>query len=479
MLYQEIFYNLDKVFVGKSLRVSSNPDNKQKELVYEITKRYPILKDDFKIRCYIIKNGILIDSLLCKNCKVNYVKFNSPSKGFATYCSPKCANTSDEFIESSKKTCMLKYGHEFSFASQVIKNKKTSTLIKKFDTLNSEFLTDKNFIIKNFIINDFFNAKEFMLYFNCSQGTAYKTINDLKINYKKRRGNSEAEFEIMKFIEESTIQGDRSLGIELDILSNDFAIEYNGLMFHSFGISKYTMFNNYELESKNKNKHLLKTKIVESNNLQLFHIFENEWNNKKEIWKSVINSKMGRTTKIFARKCIIKEVDSKTSKWFLDNNHLQGNRYSKINYGLYYNDELVSLMTFGSPNNSKSFEYELIRFCSKLNYTIVGGASKLLKHFEKIIKPKSLVTYANKRWSLGNLYKTIGFTFSHESNPNYFYFKEDDDILFSRNKFQKHKLSKLLENFDNNLTETINMYNNNYRKIYDSGNLVFYKEYIK
>jgi len=199
--------------------------------------------------------------------------------------------------------------------------------------------------------------------------------------------------------------------------------------------------------------------------------------NKKSIWISIIEDKLNKNKKVGARKCIIKEVLNKEAKEFIDDNHMQGYSNSSIRIGLYYEEELMSIMTFGKSRFNKNIEYELIRFCTKKGYTIQGGGSKLLKYFERTYKPKSLISYANRRWSTGNFYIKSGFTFSHNTLPNYFYFHPKENILWSRNKFQKHKLKGLLETFNPDVTETINMFNNGYRKIYDSGNKVYLKEY--
>ena len=120
----------------------------------------------------------------------------------------------------------------------------------------------------------------------------------------------------------------------------------------------------------------------------------------------------------------------------------------------------------------------MIRFCSKLNYHVIGAAGKLLKYFEEKYQPKSIVSYADRRWSTGNLYKKLGFKLENISGPNYWYFLLNDNrTIFSRVVFQKHKQEKLLKYFDKNLTEEQNMYNNNYSKIFDCGNLVFVKTY--
>lgn len=133
-------------------------------------------------------------------------------------------------------------------------------------------------------------------------------------------------------------------------------------------------------------------------------------------------------------------------------------------------------MSFSKPRFSNKYEYELIRFCSKLNYHVIGAAGKLLKYFEKTYQPKSIVSYAYRRWSTSDIYKILKFEKVNESKPNYWYWK-DQFKLFNRIEFQKHKLKNVLEKFDENLSEYENMKNNGYFRIFDCGNLVFVKTY--
>ena len=113
---------------------------------------------------------------------------------------------------------------------------------------------------------------------------------------------------------------------------------------------------------------------------------------------------------------------------------MQGAVNAKVNLGLFYEDELVSLMTFGKCRFDKKHEWEMLRFCNKLGYHIVGGAGKLLKHFERNLKPKSLVSYADRRWSQGKLYKALGFKLDHISAPNYWYWNKKSSILQLENR---------------------------------------------
>ena len=253
--------------------------------------------------------------------------------------------------------------------------------------------------------------------------------------------------------------------LELDMYLpfDNLAIEYNGLYWHSS-------------KKIDKNYHLMKTELCQKQGIRLIHIFEDEWTCKQDIVKSRLKTILGLCEiKIFARKCQFKEVPFKESKEFLENNHLQGNVNSKYRYGLYYNNELVSLMTFGSKRKSlgsKSEDgvYEMLRFCNKLNTTVVGGASRLLKHFIKEIKPKRIISYCDRRWSDGKLYEKLGFEFDHYSKPNYFYIVNGK----RENRFKYRKSELVKQGFDKNKTEEQIMKERHIKKIYDCGTIVYF-----
>lgn len=267
---------------------------------------------------------------------------------------------------------------------------------------------------------------------------------------------------------------------EIDFFDSklNFGIEYNGVAFHSFGKHKHEKFNNFH--KLDKNKHLNKTMSMEKQGYQLFHIQSIHWNTpvKKEIWKSIINNKLNRSYKLYARKLKIIDLTNHKQfvKDFLNTNHLQGSCGYRYAYGLCNEKyEVYSIMTFGKSRFNKNYEYELLRFCNIKNTSIIGGASKLLKHFERTIKPISIISYANRDWSQGNLYKQIGFEFIGSTPPNYFYIDINENII-SRISAQKHKLKNLLnENFNENISEIENMINAGYRIYYDTGNLKFSK----
>jgi len=382
------------------------------------------------------------------------------------------------------KTNIERYGVKSPLQNKEILKKTIQTNIERYGCLSIQrHLTNfenhnEEYIRANFIKNGYFLAYDFCEYFNCSWTHYHITCQKYNIIERHKIETHQTQNKIYDWLYSlysDAINNDRKIlkGKELDIYipSKQLAIEYDGIMFHSFGNSSYEVFNNAHLEDKNQ--HISKTNECEKQDIQLLHIFENEWLENKQLWQSMIKSKLGLNKRIFARKCEIREITNKEKSIFLVENHLQGDDKSSIKLGLFYENKLVSVMTFGKARYNKKYQYELIRFCSLQNLTIVGGASKLLVYFKRVFNPTSIISYANRRWSNGNLYKQLGFTQTHISPPNYFYFKQDEMILHSREKFQKHKLEKKLDVYDVNLTERQNMYNNGYRKIFDCGNLVF------
>ena len=215
--------------------------------------------------------------------------------------------------------------------------------------------------------------------------------------------------------------------------------------------------------------------LKNNGNIEILFIFQDILQNKPEIILSRILNKLNYSNKIFARKCEIIEINSNIANKFLNKTHLQGKSNALINLALKYNNEIVSVMTFGkqrlalgSKKNNKN-EYELQRFASKLNVSVVGGGSKLLKYFIDNYNPSKIISFADKNWSNGKLYEKLGFIKINETIPNYWYIK--DGIRKHRFNYRKDILVK--DGFNKDLTEHQIMINRGFSKIYDCGNLKY------
>ena len=248
---------------------------------------------------------------------------------------------------------------------------------------------------------------------------------------------------------------------ELDIFikNKKLAIEINGSYWHSYN----------KLESfTEKNQHKNKTELCDKNDINLFQIWEHDWVNKNDLIKSMLKGKLNLNERIYARKCKIIELENNEYCEFLKENHLQGSLNCLIKYGLKHDGDLVSVIGF---NKHKKYEWELSRFCSIKYKNIIGGVGKLLTHFIKIYNPKLIFSYANRSHSNGNMYEKLKFKLIGKTNPGYHYIKSG--TVYSRQQFQKHKLYKKLKEFNPESSEPQNMFNNGYRRFWDSGNLKY------
>ncbi len=163
-------------------------------------------------------------------------------------------------------------------------------------------------------------------------------------------------------------------------------------------------------------------------------------------------------------------------------NHRQGFANSPIRLGLYYQDELVSLMTFGkmrgtigTGNDDLSDCYELVRFCSKLNTSVIGGADKLFKHFIEEFNPERIRSFSDRAHTRGTLYSQLGFKEIRRSDPNYVWVNLYNDKPYHRINAQKAHIKEFLgdDSIDLNQSEKEIMEKHSYVQVFDSGTITW------
>lgn len=286
---------------------------------------------------------------------------------------------------------------------------------------------------------------------------------------------SKGEMEIKEFIESVGFivnKGkNRKLleGKEIDLIidGTNICIEYNGLYYHT------------EKMGKTSSYHLNKTIDCNQIGYKLFHIFEDEWKNNENLVKSKLKHllKVNDGIKIGGRNVIIKKIKSEDKTFFLKNNHIQGPDKSNISYGAYHNDILVGVMSFNDKRNmTKNFdgEYELSRYATKQNYIIRGLASKMLKQFINDYSPTTIVSFADRRWTIdsdNNLYTNLGFKLVSITKPTYYYYnsKVSRYKRFHKFGFGKNNLKKRFPHLDYNKTEKELTTELGYDRIWDCG----------
>lgn len=289
----------------------------------------------------------------------------------------------------------------------------------------------------------------------------------------RAKNGSKPEQKLFNFLDSKNIKysphykirtGKRYFEVDAFLPEYNIGVEVNGLYWHrEQENTRYT-----------KDYHLNKTLVCMEKGIQLLHFYDTEIDTKFDIIQSILITKLNlNENKIYARKTQLRYISKAEKKDFLNRYHLQGNDRSSVYIGLFYNEELVCVMTFGTRKITGSLDHELMRFCVKSNTSVVGGFSKLLKRYKADYNVNLIKTYADRRYSTGNVYEKNGFSFVKYSAPSYWYFNTIEYKLHHRYNFAKHLLKDKMSIYDENLSEREIMNLNNYHRIWDCGQCVF------
>jgi len=407
-----------------------------------------------------------------------------------------------EIIEKFKNTNLNKYGVDNPSKSEEIKLKIKKTILEKYNTLNLNSISEISDKIKNKNIIKYgrthiSKSEEYRVKFKIANDINYLTYTNNGLSLFRCDCNKHHEFEIhidnyirrkesniplcticypineLKSIKEKEFINFVKLNYKGDILESyrdeleidlylpdlKLGFEFNGLYWHS---EKY----------KENNYHLNKTNFFDQKGIRIIHIWEDDWDLKRKIIESQIKNLLKlNTEKIFARNCQVKEINNiKLIREFLNLNHIQGFCTSIVKLGLFYENEIVSIMLFDQYEGRKKMadnNWNLSRFCNKINVSVIGGASKLLNYFIKKYNPKRVISYADKDWSTGNLYYKLGFSKIRETKPDYKYIVNSKRL--HKSNFKKSNLGIK----DDSITEKQYTKCIGINRIYDCGKIKF------
>lgn len=474
---------------GESINDPNNLSGKLTKHILEVYGDIDIPKNNYQRKKYEIQNG--------KKWFEEYFDIIKKEKKEIRKCSLCDWSTTDI---DNKTGCFEQHVldiHNIGLSDYLNNFKDEKKFHKNFlkkENRENEFLSDKNFIkceicgekmmviTNTHLINKHnISVEDYKLKYPNSKivcnrvSEIYsKIIKEVNIN-QTPTWTSKGENEIKEFIESLGLKTEKGKnrklleGKEIDILIPDkkIGIEYNGLYFHT------------EKMGKNSSYHLNKTLESNINGYKLIQVFEDEWMVNKDLVKEKIKHILGFNdgVKIGARKTKIIKIDKEQKTIFLKVNHIQGNDKSDIFYGVFYEDILIGVMTFNSKRNmtkNKVNEYELSRFCIKSGYIVSGFTSKLLKHFIEEYNPKSVISFADRRWTIDgnkNLYVNLGFKLDSILKPSYFYYNSSVSKYkrFHKFSFGKNNLKKKYPNLDFNKSENELTKELGFNKIWDCG----------
>lgn len=296
---------------------------------------------------------------------------------------------SKDVMDKSRVTSFEKYGTEYPNQSDIVKSKIDASTLEHYG-VNRVCKLDE---FKQKVVDT--NRERYGVDYTC-----------LIYSGKLRGNDSSYNRSFAELLDDNGIKYEREFLLQkysYDFKVGETLIEINPTATHN------THFNPYGKNRIDANYHRDKSKLARDSGYSVIHVFD--WDDVDK----VVQLLKFRVT-AYARKCDVKVVSEIDTNNYLDMYHLQGTcRGQKIRLGLYHDNQLVSLMTFGKSRFNKSCEYELLRYCS--HYNVVGGAEKLFKYFVDNYKPNSIVSYCDTSKFSGKVYDALGFKYIKTNSP--------------------------------------------------------------
>lgn len=332
----------------------------------------------------------------------------------------------DVVKDKMKKTCLDKYGYPYAIQSEDVKSKMVASLASyraSHPETSGRADTSGNMISE---LNKSFSA--------CLQNLGCKVRHEIRLEDK---------------FYDIGIQGTKIL------------VEINPTYTHnSFG-------NHWNPQGLDPNYHRNKSLLAKKHQYSCIHVFD--WDD----WDKVMCMVNPNKVKYYARNLDIREIDKTDADTFLQTNHLQGKcRGNKVNLGLYENNSLIQLVTFGIPRYNKQYEWELLRLCSKQDSIVVGGAQKLFKYFVSKWAPNSIISYCDVAKFSGHVYTSLGFTHIRDTEPNKVWSKGSDKI--TDNLLRQRGFDSLFgTEYGKGTDNEVLMLEYGWLPVYDCGQMVF------
>lgn len=385
-----------------------------------------------------------------------------------------------EVKEKIKQTMLVKYGVEHPMHSEEIKRGMCETNIQRYGcdnpSKNKEIIEKIKQNVVKFHINDDRKPElrkeqwnidvkylgNGIYSFICPDCGEYQELDYHFISNRVKHNHiicskcnppysSMSENEINTFVNElgfECYKNRKGWNYELDVYIPELSIgiEYNGLYWHSE-------------DYKERTYHLDKKKYFEELSIDLIQIWEDDWQNKKDIVKSLIKTKIKKSDLIIeSTECEIFILDQNNSKIFFNENHISGYLGGELNIGLLYNNDVISMMLFKKGDNDN---YELVQFGTLNNTFVIGGYEKIFNYFKSNYKSNLITTYSDNVISNEKIYTKLGFETDNNVIMDYYWFKGN---------------TKYVKNYFNNTISLMNeqtiddiLYERGYVKIYTAG----------
>lgn len=415
-----------------------------------------------------IQNNIKENNKKKYNCEYPFQNEEIHKKAILN-CINTWQNNKDEILSKIKNTNLEKYGKEFAIQNNNIKNKIKQTKLERYGDPNYTNWKKANETKKKRYGTHTYNNLDKIKQTNLDRYGISYTCQLPQVIEKNKHMISNINRHFKKLLDDYNIKSNyefklNNMSYDLKIENTNILIELNPSYTHQSTGFRY--FGKSQKDPLNKNYHIEKTKNALNNGYRCIHVFD--WDN----WNKIINL-LKPKEKIYARNCNIKQVSDIDINKFLNEYHLQGTcRGQSIKLGLYYNNELIQVMSFGKPRYNKNYQYELLRLCTSPNYIVIGGSEKLFNYFIKNYKANSIISYCDNAKFKGDVYINLHFKLKSFGQPALHWSKGKEQI--TNNLLNQRGYDQLFNtNYGKGTSNYDLMIQNNWKGIYDCGQSVY------
>lgn len=357
----------------------------------------------------------------------------------------------DDFWDKAKQTNLEKYGTEYAIQSESVQKKSELTCEEKYGTKHSIQSDSVKATIERICLEKYGVPYPCMTDQCRESSAAVISKTNKAIADKLNSAGLVCELDKIKL---------NRFSYDIHILDTNILLEIDPTYTHN------SIGNHWDKNGMDKCYHLNKTKLAAANGYRCIHIFD--WDDLDKVIQLLVSKKT-----IYARKCAVADIDYNTAGKFEMQYHLQGDcRGQQVCLGLYYEGELVEVMTFGKPRYNKKYQWELLRLCTHSDYKVTGGASKLFSYFIREYKPESIISYCDLAKFDGRVYEQLGFHHVKYTEPQKVWSKGSEKI--TDNLLRQRGFDQLFSaNYGKGTNNEELMLQHGWLPVYDCGQAVY------
>lgn len=397
------------------------------------------------------------------------------------------ANGSEEVKAKRRQTSLKNWGVDNPAKSEKVKAKQRDTFLQKYGVDNpmkndtiAKMLSDimsspehveahRQHLLEKYGVtctNDIPGVREKMIETTMkNHGVPYYVLSPEYLNPEKSNVISQVNKSVAKRLNGCGIFTEFEYRIDrkcydIHIKDTNILLEIDPTYTHN------AIGNHWDKKGTDKNYHLEKTKLAVENGYRCIHVFD--WDDVNKVIQLLASKQT-----IYARKCAVADIDYNTAGKFEMQHHLQRDcRSQQVCLGLYYEGELVEVMTFGKPRYNKKYQWELLRLCTHSDYKVTGGASKLFKHFLRQYNPQSILSYCDLAKFNGDVYDQLGFKHVRDTEPQKVWSRGSDKI--TDNLLRQRGFDQLFNaNYGKGTNNEELMLQHGWLPVYDCGQAVY------